>query len=99
MNKPTRVASAGGKPKHFNGTAPNGVPTLVDLVVDGRQVATTFIKIKNASGTNALGVILDGGASGLSIAANGTFELPCQINSLQVAGIGADVSYEIVITY
>ena len=61
-NDPTRVASSGGSPTHFNGTAlAAGVTVAMEL--NGEKELTTALYIKNVDAVESLEVILDGGAS------------------------------------
>lgn len=99
LNKASRVASSGGRPAHFNGTADNGVPTTVNFNVDTKQRLTTSLYIQNVDPTNFFTVFLDGGTDGYKVSRGTNVRFDCEVNEIDIQGDTAPALFQIVITF
>ena len=96
-NKPTRVADAGGAPKHYNGSVGTSpVTTTFDL--NGESVISTRLIISNTHATQDLLVTLDGSANQFTIAAGSDpLNIPVSVGSVDLEGSGAGTTYEMIV--
>lgn len=99
-NNPRRVASCGGLPKHFNGTADTDAADIDVIVSSKKQITTSlFIQNRDDSGTNDLLVSLDGGSDFLTIEYQHPLFLPVCVETITVKSSAGEVDYEIIATY